>query len=283
MTTKFDNPAKTKEVVNKVQPVIFNYKDRFPIAMKSENGKMMINATHMAMSFGKLPSVWLRLAETTALRHSLVRDRKSRSFDGQVVTTKGRNNNATWIEQSLALEFARWLSPDFSLWCNEKIQELLTFGEVSLPTHDTPQVVTYPVPQNFKEALLLAAQQQEEIERQRDVIRENEHKVLFYQQYIENRDWFRSSRIADELNITTFQLHTFLAENGIVEHDRDKKRWVALMSFRALQCDVPYYWENKQGKTYAFGSTKRWTQDGRAYIIDLWYEKHPELSKKLLR
>lgn len=273
--------TKTK-ISNLGESIVFTYREKFPISFKASGGRTMINATQMAQSFGKLPSVWLRLVSTDEFRHNLVKRGESSSYESQVITTKGRNNNATWIEQSLAVEFARWLSPEFSKWCNDRVSELLTQGSVSIkqpPVHSSQ----YPVPTTFKEALLLAAQQQEEIERQREIIKENSHKVAFYEQYIENRDWFRSSRIADELSITTFQLHTFLAENGVCEHDKAKKRWVALPAFRALQCDVPYYWENKQGKTYAFGSTKRWTQGGREYIIDLWYEKHPELQKNLLR
>lgn len=263
------------------EPIVFTYQDKFPISFKASAGRTMINATQMAQSFGKLPAVWLRLASTTEFRHSLVKRGVSSSYQSQVITTKGRNNNATWIEESLGMEFARWLSPEFSQWCNDRISELLTEGKVSI--RENLNTKEHPVPTSFKEALLLAARQQEEIDRQREIISENQHKVEFYQQYIENRDWFRSSRIADELSITTFQLHTFLAENGIVEHDKHKKRWVALPGFRALQCDVPYYWENKQGKTYAFGSTKRWTHDGREYIIDLWYEKNPELKRRLIR
>jgi hypothetical protein len=36
------------------------------------------------------------------------------------------------MDEDLTLEFARWLSPEFRIWCNDKIKELLKKGVVSL-------------------------------------------------------------------------------------------------------------------------------------------------------
>ena len=84
----------------------------------------------------------------------------------------------------------------------------------------------------------------------RKVVHDSMPKIVFYEEFIENRDWFKSTRIADELGISP--------------------------SCRAWQCDVPYTWENSRGKVYTFGSTKRWTQAGRECIIELWRKKNPE-------
>lgn len=32
------------------------------------------------------------------------------------------------MHEDLALVFAQWLSPDFYLWCNDRIKELLQYG-----------------------------------------------------------------------------------------------------------------------------------------------------------
>ena len=108
-------PSQAKE------PVIFNYQDKFPITFKTDGGKTMINATQMARSFSKLPAEWLRLAATQEFREALVRRGDSISLGSQIMTTRG-TTGATWIEESLAMEFARWLSPDFSAWCNSRIE-----------------------------------------------------------------------------------------------------------------------------------------------------------------
>lgn len=266
-----DDRLKPPMPVDNTGPVIFNYRDNFPITFRTEAGRTMVNATQMARGFGKMPSEWLRVAQTTEYRNHLVESGVSESFEGQVATTRGLHG-ATWIEESLALEFARWLSPEFSQWCDEKIKELVNYGSATLqvrnPKNSSPvPAENFPVPQTLDEALMLAANQARKI-------REDQHKVEFYDEYIENRNCFKSTRIADELDITTVQLHRFLSEQGIVKYD--KKRWVVHTPYRSLQCDVPYLWKTKSGKIYPFGATKRWTQAGREYILELWKERHPE-------
>lgn len=32
------------------------------------------------------------------------------------------------MHEDVALEFARWLSPAFTIWCNDRIKELLQYG-----------------------------------------------------------------------------------------------------------------------------------------------------------
>lgn len=260
------------------EPVIFNYRNQFPITFKAENGKTMVNATQMARSFNKLPTDWLRLAATIEFREVLVRRGESESMESQIFTSRG-HYGATWIAESLAMEFARWLSPDFSAWCNNRMQELVSKGYVTFRERHrehrssfSDAISNFPVPQNMEEALLLAAEQAKQI-------RENEHKVSFYDEFVENRDYFKGSRIADELQITTVQLHRFLAENNVVKYE--KKQWVVYPPYRALQTDVPYMWENQQGKVYPFGSVKRWTPAGREYIIELWVAGHPEMISSL--
>ncbi|MFR9545669.1 MAG: KilA-N domain-containing protein [Rikenellaceae bacterium] len=253
------------------EAVIFNYQDQFPITFKTDCGTTYINATQMAKSFGKYPFVWLNLAGTQEFREAMVARGESASLESQVISTRGQNG-ATWIEENLAMEFARWLSPDFSAWCNSKIKELVNDGYATIqPRQREPQpptaAVSFAVPKTFDEALQLAADQARKL-------RESEHKVSFYDEYVEGRDHFKSSRIADELEISVVLLHRFLAEEGIVHYERGRKRWVVNAPYRPLQCDAPYMWQNSEGKVYPFGSVKRWTQAGREYIIELWNEKN---------
>lgn len=56
-----------------------------------------------------------------------------------VRVTKGgndKNNQGTWMHEDVALEFARWLSPAFAIWCNDRIKELLTTGVATLADDD---------------------------------------------------------------------------------------------------------------------------------------------------
>ncbi|MDR1718031.1 MAG: KilA-N domain-containing protein [Prevotella sp.] len=269
----------TPVIVQSQSPITLYFRDK-PIFFKAENEKYYFNATKMAHVYGKNPREWLVLADTNRFRQTLVNEGLSESLESQVITKRG-NTGETWLEINVAMELARWLSPEFSSWCNQQIIELGVTGVVTLdrtkrknpyPKNEPPK--EFPVPKNFKEALLLAASQQEEIERQREVIEENEHKVAFYDEFIENRDWFKSTTIADELQITTVLLNRFLIEQKICKWE--KKQYVVHTPYSALQCDVPYLWKNKRGKVYAFGKVKRWTKAGREYVIELWRKHNPQ-------
>lgn len=284
--------SKNMFTVDQGSPVTFNYQDKFPVTFKTGNGKTFVNATEMARSFGKSPAEWLRLAATSEFRQSLVSSGKSDSFDSQIITMRG-SNGATWIEECLALEYARWLSAEFSEWCNDKVHELITQGYTAID-HQEEEVTTdgpdnipnpgkmapgnFPVPRTYAEALKLAAFQQEQIDELKEEAEENKYKVDFYEQFIENRDWFKSSTLADELQITTRALHRFLFEEKICKYEH--KQWVVRGYHSSLQCEVLYYWTNKKGKSYPYSKVKRWTPTGREYILELWRSKHPDSDKK---
>ena len=98
----------------------------------------MVNATEMAKPFGKRPAKWLELPSTKEFLATLVTIRKSDSEFVKTInggtTEKGKG---TWMHEDVALEFARWLSPAFAIWCNDRIKELLMKGTVSTRTTQT--------------------------------------------------------------------------------------------------------------------------------------------------
>jgi hypothetical protein len=50
---------------------------------------------------------------------------------GMILVKKGGNNKSltgTWINRDLAVEYARWLDPKFSIWISQKILELVNDG-----------------------------------------------------------------------------------------------------------------------------------------------------------
>jgi hypothetical protein len=42
------------------------------------------------------------------------------------------SSQGTWLHQKIALRFAQWLSPEFAIWVDEKIEELLTNGRTEI-------------------------------------------------------------------------------------------------------------------------------------------------------
>lgn len=87
----------------------------------------MVNATEMAKPFGKRCNDFLSTKQTNELINSLSA-KTGIPATGLVTVNQGGNNQGTWLHEDLALIFAQWLSPDFYLWCNDRIKELLQYG-----------------------------------------------------------------------------------------------------------------------------------------------------------
>lgn len=111
---------------------IFQY-NNYPVTFNTGKSTM-INATEMAKPFGKRPAKWLELPSTKTFLSSLCEVRKS-DITNLVVTAKGNSGSfqqGTWMHEDVAMEFARWLSPEFAIWCNDRIKELLLNGKVEI-------------------------------------------------------------------------------------------------------------------------------------------------------
>lgn len=104
---------------------VFNF-ENIPISFRFGEG-VMINATEMAKAFGKKPAEWLRLPSTQEFLDILVKVRKSH-IEKLIKTVRGgttQTGKGTWMHEDVALEFARWLSLQFAIWCNDRIKEML--------------------------------------------------------------------------------------------------------------------------------------------------------------
>ena len=93
----------------------------------------MVNATEMAKPFGKLAKDWLSNKSTTEFIHTLSAVRGIVLTDLVVVKQGGNGVQGTWMHEDVALEFARWLSPAFAIWCNDRIKELMQVGFTATP------------------------------------------------------------------------------------------------------------------------------------------------------
>lgn len=134
---------------NKLQ--IFQYNGSNVTFDKGEG--VMVNATEMAKPFGKRPVDWLNLQSAKDFLEALANVRNPNIYGNQIVTRQGspEYGGGTWFHEDIAIEFARWLSPAFAIWCNDRIKELLTTGMVSLS-----------LPQDYLSALKALVKAEEE-------------------------------------------------------------------------------------------------------------------------
>ncbi len=117
-------------------PIVYNYKGS---KISFANGKnVMVNATEMAKTFGKYPKGFLVNKQTKEFLSSLSAVRGiSLTELVKVVQGGDPQMQGTWMHEDVALEFARWLSPAFAIWCNDRIKELLKYGMTATqPTLD---------------------------------------------------------------------------------------------------------------------------------------------------
>lgn len=108
------------------QNQIFQYNGS-PITFQ-KGDSVMVNATEMAKPFGKLAKDWLSNKSTKEFLSTLSSVRTIPLTALVEIKQGGNKEQGTWMHEDVAMEFARWLSPAFAIWCNDRIKELLTIG-----------------------------------------------------------------------------------------------------------------------------------------------------------
>jgi len=105
-------------------------------------GDAYVNLTQLCAAFNTAPAQFLRLESAKSFMIALaadtglsdvqnlhISDGADSVIPGLVVTIKGNFKNGTaqgtWAHPDLALECARWLSPEFAIWTNRVIRSVL--------------------------------------------------------------------------------------------------------------------------------------------------------------
>lgn len=205
------------------------YQPEHAVTFSFENGEVMVNATEMAKPFGKQPKDFLRTQSTQEYIMAFSGRTKCLPTD-LVRVVNGGNSYGTWLHRKLALRFAQWLSPDFAIWVDEKIEELLTTGKTKIfPT----------MPTTYKDALLHLLQQ---VEANEVLATENaklQPKAAFYDVVTMTNETFTFSEAAKVLNIPGIgqkKLFAFLRENGVLMRNNEPyQRYVDSGWFRCVE------------------------------------------------
>ncbi len=99
---------------------------------KDTDGVVYLNATKTAKEFNKRLDNWKSSKETIRYIDALSRSLKISERDLIVVRQGGTpEEQGTWIHKSLIILFARWLSPEFAVWCDLQIEDILKSGTTS--------------------------------------------------------------------------------------------------------------------------------------------------------
>lgn len=240
----------------------FNY-EGFEISFNSGDS-IMVNATEMANAFGKRPAKWLELPSTVNYLRELGAIRKS---DRLIKTINGVG---TWMHEDVALEFARWLSPRFAIWCNDRIKELLKFG-VTGSEDAILDIISNPSNAiKLLEALQKERQAKNILEHQNKLqsaeLKLSAPKVQYVDDVLLSSKTYTFTQIAKELNMTSAKaLTNILKEKNIIY--RQSGQWL----LSALYCGRDYTKVRTHTYTDSEGnigtnSITVWTEKGRMFL-----------------
>lgn len=101
----------------------FSYKG----SVIQQRGDGFVSLTQMCQANGKRLDVFMKSQKTKDYIEVLTNYHHS-----VVVQSDEGVNGGTWGHPSLAINLARWISPQFAVWCDSHIFNLLTSGKTSL-------------------------------------------------------------------------------------------------------------------------------------------------------
>jgi len=233
------------------------------ITFSNENG-IMANATEMAKPFSKRPTDWIKTQQASEFIETLSRVKNIVLAD-LVIVKNGGNNNGTWLHQEVLIEFARWLSPEFSIWCNDRIMELgkhgMTATEETLEKMLTNPDLIIGLAQNLKK-------EREFRQIAETTIQLQAPKVEYHDRVLNSKADFTTTTIAKELGMSAQALNRKLVNlhiqfyidgHYVLGHKYQNRGYTATRT-------TPYFDDHGVLKTSILTV---WTESGRQFIHNL--------------
>jgi phage antirepressor YoqD-like protein len=241
----------------------FDYKGSQISFNRGEN--VMVNATQMAKPFDKSPKDFLKTDQTKRFILALSEVKKILSSD--LVRVVYGDNGGTWMHEDVALEFARWLSPAFAIWCNDRIKELLTTGVTTVSNDD--EAIAYAI-QVLNKRLEQAKMEKAMLEQQNNYltneIRQSAPKVAYVDNVLQSVNTYTSTQMAKELAMREAeQLHKALKEKGIMFKQSGQWMLTAKYSERGYTKPRTTTYTRSDG-SQGTNTITVWTELGRAFL-----------------
>lgn len=180
------------------------------------------------------------------------------------------------MHEDVALEFARWLSPAFAIWCNDRIKELLTTGVATLADDDATIAQAMAILQkrldkaNADKAQLEADNQQKQatIDAQTTELKKQAPKVEYYDNTLQSVNTLTATQVAKERGMDAEKLNRKLKEAGIIY--RQSGQWIVKQPYASWGLHKT----RTQTYTRSDGSLGTntylvWTQKGKMFILAL--------------
>lgn len=225
---------------------------------------VMVNATQMAKPFGKKPADWLRLSSTKKFLLELAEMKKVPVAELVKRTKKSASNGGEGCilpQEDAAMEFARWLSPAFVIWSNQRMKELMLNGQTAVEQ----QVVETVLPDAFSPLIHQIALYEESV-------LEQARKLDYHDSVLQSRTLITTNVIAKELGMSAIALNKLLNAKKVIY--KSDNHWVlyaehAGKGYTGTKTAV----FRDSGGNYQSNIHTYWTEKGRQFIHELLKEE----------
>lgn len=262
---------------------IFNYNDA-AITFNNEEGTVFVNATEMAKQFGKLPADFTRLKSTKNFLKELESVRQI-PISQLVIVKKGNSaeiiEQGTWMHEDVALEFSRWLSPAFAIWCNDRIKELLRTGVATVSNDDDVIAQAMAVLQKRLEA---SAAEKRLLESKLDLTEEIVNhqtqqlqiaapKVQYVDQVLQSANTYTATQMAKELEFRSVEQFNERLRQLKIQF-KQGNQWLLTAGYagRGYTKTKTHPYTKSDGTTGTNTQTV-WTEKGREFLHSLAQQK----------
>ena len=183
--------------------IVFNYKGQ--VISRRDDG--FINLTQMCQANGKRLDVFMKTQKTKDYIECL-----ENSHQTVVVYSEEGVNGGTWGHPSLAINLARWISPEFAVWCDGHIFNLMS-GNVVIAQPQLPQTYLEALKALVasEERLMLAQAEVEVLEESNQALSEAVDELFNYSSIIriakfngiseEHFKWHRLKTVSAQLGL----------------------------------------------------------------------------------
>ena len=248
---------------------IFSYNGN-NVTMRVQNGTVYVNLTEVAKAFPDKNLTHIINSQEISDYCEKFSKLQNCSLADLLIVTRGGNNPGTWAHQRVALRVAQKLSTDFSIWVDEKIEELLTTGVTTVSNDD--EAIAYAM-SVLQKRLEQAKAEKALLEQQNNYltneIKQQAPKVQYVDTVLQSVNTYATNLIAKEMGMSAETLNKKLREKGI--QYRQSGVWVLSSKYQ----NKGYTKTRTHTYTRSDGSQSTamltvWTELGRAFLHSLF-------------
>jgi Rha family phage regulatory protein len=139
----------------------------------------------------------------------------------------------------------------------------------------------HKLPQTFSEALMLAAQQAEQLELQQKQLREAAPKVEYHDSVLQSVSTYTMTQVAKELGMSAVALEKKLHEGGIMF--RQSGQWILYAKYQGegYTKSRTHHYAHSDGTT-GTNTITVWTEKGRKFIHEVIGKQKPDYIRILV-